>query len=119
MGLFVKIINSLLKIGLSEGIQASTVVICCVTKAYTESLNCKKEISYAETNKKPLVVLMLEKLDTNKIGAVGFIITPLVRQNVFNTPNLLHEWSGNDFEGILKSIRSHVRPGTGIRGRLK
>ena len=43
-------------------------------------------------------------------------ITRLVRHNIFNTPRLLNEWSGNDFEGILKSIKDHLMPVTGIKG---
>ena len=51
---------------------------------------------------------MLENLNVIEIGEVGFIINPLVRHNVYKTPRLLNEWSGNEFEGILKSIKSHL-----------
>ena len=116
MGLFV--INLLLKIGIIEGIQDSSVVVCCITKAYTVSKNCIREITFADvTLQKPLEILMFENLDIAKIGGIGFIITPLVRHNVFNTSNLLNEWSGDEFnKGILKAIKSHLRPDTGSKG---
>ena len=117
MGLFVKIVNLFLKIGIIKGMQASTLVICCITKAYTDSPNCIREMNYADaTLKKPLEILMFEKLNIAEIGGVGFIITPLVRHNVYKTPRLLNYWSGKEFEDILKSIKSHLRPVTGIKG---
>jgi len=56
---------------------------------------------------------MFERLNIGEIGGVGFIITPVVRHNVYKTPEIFNEWTGSDFEAILKSIKSRLRPATG------
>jgi len=66
------------KQGIIDGIRNSRLVVCCITQKYTESKNCR------------------------------LIITPIVRHPVYKTPDLLNEWSGQNFEGILKSIKSHL-----------
>jgi hypothetical protein len=51
---------------------------------------------------------MFERLNIGEIGGVGFIITPVVRHNVYKTPEIFNEWTGTDFEAILKSIKSRL-----------
>ncbi len=96
------------KQGIIDGIRNSRLVVCCITQKYTESKNCRREICFADQMSKPLEVLMFERLNMSEIGGVGFIITPIVRHPVYKTPDLLNEWSGQNFEGILKSIKSHL-----------
>ena len=59
---------------------------------------------------------MFERLNIAEIGGIGFIITPLVRHNVYKNPQLLNEWSGSEFKDILNSIKSHLKPLTEIEG---
>ena len=58
---------------------------------------------------------MFERLNVAELGEVGFIITRLVRQNVYKTPSLHNGWSGIEFKGILKSIKSHLKSATEIK----
>ena len=52
---------------------------------------------------------MFEDLKMAEIKGMAFIISPLLRHNVFNTPRLLNEWSGDEFKkGILKAIKGHL-----------
>ena len=51
---------------LSEAIKKSKLVICCITKEYCRSHNCNLEIEWANTLKKPLIVLMIDKLDLSE-----------------------------------------------------
>ncbi len=58
---------------------------------------------------------MFERLDViNEMGGIGFIIAPIVRYNLYKTPKILNEWKGEEFDSILKSIRSRLRPSTGL-----
>lgn len=78
--------NSPLTAELAKAIKNSKVIISCVTKEYCKSYNCNLEVEYASANKKLMVVLMVDKLDTteiddiqvtgrNQASGIGFIIT--------------------------------------------
>jgi len=98
--------SSILYEQLVNGIKKSTLFLCCVTKKYTQSDNCIREITFASESKRPIVVLMFQDLPINELGSVGFIIGPLLRHNCFNDINIFHSWSGDCFNSILKSINS-------------
>jgi hypothetical protein len=83
---------------LCQGIKNSKVVLCCVTQKYADSENCIKEITFAQTCKKPLVILMLERLNISEIGCVGFIIASLTRFNFYKETNI--QWRGKT--GLVK-----------------
>ncbi|CAF0857568.1 unnamed protein product [Brachionus calyciflorus] len=59
---------------LSHAILNSKIFLCCITKKYSESENCKDEICYAKIFKKNMIVLMFERLTITDLGGVGFII---------------------------------------------
>ena len=48
---------------LAKGIVNSRIFMCCVTQKYSESKNCKNEVSFATTKKKPMIILMFEHFD--------------------------------------------------------
>ena len=71
---------------LALAIRDSKVILSCITKDYCASYNCNLEIEYASAKKKPMIVLMIEKIDTTTIdqievtgriqaSGIGFIIT--------------------------------------------
>ena len=94
-----------------EGIKNSKCFVCCITKKYTESANCQREISYATNINKPLIVLMFEDLAIADIsGSVGFIITPLLRFNLFNDMHTIPygDW-GSNMNSAIKAIESKVK----------
>ena len=94
-----------------EGIKNSKCFVCCITKKYTESANCQREISYASNINKPLIVLMFENLAIADIsGSIGFIITPLLRFNIFNDMHTIPygEW-GSNMNSAIKAIESKVK----------
>lgn len=55
--------NNPLTSQLSEAIKASKLIVCFITKQYCQSHNCNLELEWANTLKKSLVVVMIEKLD--------------------------------------------------------
>ena len=59
---------------------------------------------------------MFERLNVAEIRGMGFIIMELVRHPIYKAPSLLNEWSGIEFEGILKAIKSHLSEDSGIKG---
>ncbi len=100
--------NRILYEQLTEGINNSKMLICCITKKYSESENCIREINFACVNKTPLIIAMLEDLDISKIGSVGFIIASLTRFNFFEEKTISQYWSGKVFESMIKSIQSNI-----------
>ena len=48
--------------------------MCLITEDYTKSHNCYLEIEYANTIGKKIIVLLIEELKIEDLGAVGFII---------------------------------------------
>ncbi len=92
---------------LCEGINLSKCVLCIVTKKYASSDNCVREINFASSCRKPLVVVMLERLEIVELGSVGFIIAPLTRFNFYKQdPQMM--WSGLMFENFLKSLQLNI-----------
>lgn len=72
---------------IARGITNSKVIITCITKAYSLSDNCKREISFAVDQKKPIIALMFENVTLAELGGVGVIIAPLLRIYLFENKN--------------------------------
>jgi hypothetical protein len=51
---------------------------------------------------------MFERLLIDNLGEIGFIVGPMVRHNVYKSPELLSTWSGDAFNAILISIKRHL-----------
>lgn len=96
--------NRLLYEQLCEGINKSRLFLCLITKKYSESDNCIKEINFASLKKMPLIVVMLENLNISQIGSVGFIIAPVIRYNFYDE-NL---FSSKSYNSMIKSIRANL-----------
>ena len=71
---------------LASAIKHSKVFLSCITSDYCKSYNCNLEVEYASAKKKPMIFLMVEKLDPTNIdeiqvtdrdqtSGIGFIIT--------------------------------------------
>jgi len=99
--------------GIINGIGCSSVVLCCITKKYTESKNCVREITFADQISKPLEIIMWEKLKIDECGEIGFIISPIIRHNLYKIPQIFNDWEGTEFDTILKCVKSRLRPSTG------
>ena len=52
--------NTPLTSQLADGINNSHIFMCCITKKYSESRNCRKEFFYAFGKNKPTIILMFE-----------------------------------------------------------
>jgi hypothetical protein len=93
---------------LIQGINDSRIFLCCITKKYSQSDNCIREINYASINKIPLVIVMLERLNINELGSIGFIIASLTRFNFYTRVSNENVWSGEMFDSMLKSIQFNL-----------
>ena len=98
--------NDSLNDQLVQGIKDSTLMICCITQKYCESENCKRELDYASSLKKPLIIIMLEKLDMVDAGGVGFIINSLARYNFYKEKDVAKLFSSEMFESMINAIQA-------------
>ena len=89
---------------LINGIQNSACIVCFITKKYSESENCKREISYASSLKKQLLIVMLENVSIKELGSIGFIINPLTRFNFYKEEDLKNLFISEYFKSFLNSI---------------
>jgi len=60
---------------LENGIKSTKKVVCFLTKKYIDSPNCRLEIQYANTLRKPMIICMLERIPIPEIKhGIGLII---------------------------------------------
>lgn len=84
-----------------KGIKSSKIFVCSITQAYSDSENCRREVEFASTLKKPMVVLMLERLEIGDLGGLGFLINPFVRINCYKYPE---RWMKKNFEAVYEDM---------------
>ena len=95
---------------LSQAILNSKIIICCITKKYAESTMCRKEIHFAINEKKPIIPLMFEYVKMSELdGGVGFLISDILRINLFKDKNVLTNWLGPLSEELLSAVRDSLK----------
>jgi hypothetical protein len=94
---------------LKQGIDNSSTIICCITKAYARSQNCQDEFGYSLFTKKPMLVLVFEKLDlANDIGWIGFKIVNTTRCNIYKDLELFKNETGPVYDEMMTAIYALV-----------
>lgn len=91
---------------ISAGIRRSNIFLCCITREYCTSKNCRMEIEYARYLKKEIVVLMLQKLNIEDIEGIGMIINPYSRINCYEFSDT---WNDKCFEKISRAITESLK----------
>ena len=94
---------------LIQGLKASKFVVCFVSKEYSKSANCRRELSMVYYLKKPHAILMLDHFDEVD-EAVQFQIGDESRLNFYANKNEVGRsiWSGRVYEQFVKTIRPYV-----------
>ena len=90
---------------LARAILDSKLVLVCLTKEYTNSDNCIKEITYANISKKPMSILMIDHMTPSEMGGVGFLISTFIRVNCYKNPS---NWLDANFNEIIRSIEDNI-----------
>jgi hypothetical protein len=79
--------NKSLYLQLGQQIRQSSLFLCLLTRAYTKSEMCKKELVYAAKLGKTVFCFMLEKLTQDEIGdEIGFIMGNCVYKQYYKDP---------------------------------
>ena len=90
---------------LMKVLKHSTCILCFITKKYSQSDNCKRELSFAL--EKPHAILMLEHFDIIE-KAVQFNIKIDSRLNFYLNKEKPSMWFGEEYEKLLKTISPYI-----------
>ena len=96
---------------LEREIQQAKLFMCCVSRNYAKSENCKAELSYAiQTAKKTVIPLMFENLTPDETKGIGLILSQYLRIQIFEKPKMtnfmeLEPYTLKEEAGILVSGR--------------
>ena len=97
--------NQSLNKQLADKILGSQIFLCLLTRAYCSSANCLKEINYADKSRKTIVYLLVEKLDLEEMGEIGFIMGNSVYIQCYKN---MQSWWDDDFNLIKKSLDNNL-----------
>ena len=97
--------NQTLNEQLAIAIKKSKIVICFLTQKYFMSKNCNREIQFSSDINKKIIVIFVEKLDIEKLDAIGFLISGLVRINCYHNQK---DWQVKHLDEIRQSIHENL-----------
>jgi hypothetical protein len=94
---------------IDEGIRNAKCVIACVTPKYTLSVNCRREMSLADSLKKPIIPLLLEQLkeDWPPAGPMSLVFTDKINID-FRSHQKNDMWHGKEYDQILVKLKQYV-----------
>ncbi|OWF40847.1 hypothetical protein KP79_PYT09249 [Mizuhopecten yessoensis] len=93
---------------IDQGVRGCKIVLSCVTSKYAVSANCRREVSLADSLKKPVVPLLLEKMDWPPSGPMSMVFTQLLFINFYRDEEVQMTWTGNKFDELLAKITENV-----------
>lgn len=93
---------------IDQGIRGCKVMLSSVTTKYALSANCRREVSLADALKKPIIPLLMEKIDWPPTGPMSLVLTQLLYVNFSKDESLQLPWEGNCFNELLSKIKQHI-----------
>ncbi|XP_069127354.1 uncharacterized protein [Argopecten irradians] len=93
---------------IDRGVRGCKIVLSCVTTKYAVSANCRREVSLADSLKKPLVPLLLEKMEWPPSGPMSMVFTQLLFINFYRDEEVQMSWTGEKFDELLAKVTEHV-----------
>ena len=93
---------------LADAIQKSKVFLFCLTEAYSKSKNCLNELTFAIKVCKPIVFLMIDKLDLEKVPGLGLMLSRLIYIRCYKSKPK-ENWANVFHEEISNTIRDYMQ----------
>jgi hypothetical protein len=59
---------------MSAGVDQADILVVCVSRAYSQSANCRLEAEYAHTQNKPMIFVMMQEDFTKPTGWLGLLV---------------------------------------------
>jgi len=93
---------------IDSGVRGCKIVLTCVTQKYSFSANCRREVSLADALKKPMVPLLLEKIDWPPSGPMSMVFTQLLFINFYRDEEVQMKWTGPKFDELMQKIGEEI-----------
>jgi len=101
---------------MADAVESSFLIICCISSSYKESNNCRREASYADQLKKPLMFVIAED-NYKPTGWLGLLLESQLYYNVWEKGKSKEEEMHRMHDAILKRIQKQQQKGiTGNTG---
>lgn len=91
---------------IDAGIRASKVVICCVTKRYCVSEMCQREVTLADTLRKPIIPVLFEFIDWPPPGQLALIFAKLLYIDMSQGPT--GSFPEDKLQELFLKVNGHV-----------
>lgn len=90
---------------IEQGIQRSTVFVCCITNRYVRSTKCQQELTFATRNNKRIILLMMEELHWPP-PQIANLVSDLSYIEFYNTTSSNNSipWSAEKFNEFLSKL---------------
>ncbi|XP_071171147.1 uncharacterized protein [Mytilus edulis] len=93
---------------IDSGVRGCKVVLTCITQKYSLSANCRREVSLADALKKPIIPLLLEKMDWPPSGPMSMVFTQLLFINFYRDEEVQMTWTGPKLDELMEKIGLHI-----------
>ena len=93
---------------IDRGMRGCKAVVSCVTKKYSLSANCRREISLADALKKPIIPLLLEQMKWPPDGPMSMVFTELLYINFHKDEAIQMTWKGATFDELMGKLGHFV-----------
>uniref|UniRef100_K1Q047 Uncharacterized protein n=1 Tax=Magallana gigas TaxID=29159 RepID=K1Q047_MAGGI len=93
---------------IDRGVRGCKVMLSSVTTKYALSANCRREVSLADALKKPIIPLLMEKIDWPPTGPMSMVLTQLLYVNFSKDESIQLSWEGKHFDELLSKIKQQV-----------
>ncbi|XP_071169778.1 uncharacterized protein [Mytilus edulis] len=93
---------------IDSGVRGCKVVLTCITQKYSLSANCRREVSLADALKKPIIPLLLEKMDWPPSGPMSMVFTQLLFINFYRDEDVQMTWTGPKLDELMEKIGEHM-----------
>ncbi|CAD5114046.1 DgyrCDS3196 [Dimorphilus gyrociliatus] len=99
---------------IDDGVRSAKVIISCVSEKYAKSANCCREVNLSTNLGKPMIPLLMEKLQWPPAGPMGPIMSEYLYVQFYKNGGMQKGdtvfWMPPKFQELLMQIRYYVVP---------
>lgn len=93
---------------IDKGMRGCKAVVSCITKKYSLSANCRREVSLADALKKPIIPLLLERMKWPPSGPMSLVFSEMLFINFCRNDEVQMTWKGDNFEELKDQLDQHI-----------
>ena len=103
---------------IDRGMRGCRAVVSCMTKKYSLSANCRREVSLADALKKPIIPILMEEMKWPPDGPMSMVFTELLYINFYKDDTVQMTWKGETFDELMGKLGQFV-PASTEQGKSK